>query len=387
MEVWLAIRTDLNRGTGTQKDPYNGKFFDEVMAAQPPATLIHLGPGTFRTFVGKDWCIRPQWVIEGAGTYQTTVQLGGNAAGVRQASCLFNRSWIQTVDNVAVRDLTGDSNWAEISTTADTGAGGEKNIKTGAVALAGNNNLIERIRSINSYGSWANEQEQFAILHLSPANVIVSNNLIRFCRVELPQGNYGSPYALFGQSKSSVRNCQAFGINNGLNGGWNTGGVNLAAVHNCEATDNLFVDCMGAAYHDTDVIDGFLLSGNTVIRGWNGFLNNSPNHDRNIQILHNYFDLQNRFVYPACGIGNVGPGTLDNLLAQGNTIIRNSAPGRGYNEVDGISIRGAYTNVQLFDNIVQDTVNNLAATAQRRGNRDAHGNVVPGLEDNLPATT
>lgn len=38
----------------------------------------------------------------------------------------------------------------------------------------------------------------------------------------------------------------------------------------------------GLGYHYTDAIDGLLV------------INNSPNHDKNIAISHNYFDTQNR---------------------------------------------------------------------------------------------
>jgi penicillin V acylase-like amidase (Ntn superfamily) len=50
----------------------------------------------------------------------------------------------------------------------------------------------------------------------------------------------------------------------------------------------------GLGYLYTDTIDGLRVINNTVIRGPYGFINNSPNHDKNIAILHNYFDIQNR---------------------------------------------------------------------------------------------
>ena len=50
----------------------------------------------------------------------------------------------------------------------------------------------------------------------------------------------------------------------------------------------------GLGYHYTDTIDGLRVINNTAIRDPYGFINNSPNHDKNIAILHNYFDIQNR---------------------------------------------------------------------------------------------
>ena len=50
----------------------------------------------------------------------------------------------------------------------------------------------------------------------------------------------------------------------------------------------------GLGHHYTDTIDGLRAINNTAIRGPYGFINNSPNHGKNIAISHNYFDIQNR---------------------------------------------------------------------------------------------
>jgi hypothetical protein len=388
MEVWIAIRNDPKaRGTGTQKDPYNGStmsMFDEVMASIPPASLIHLGRGTFRTNIQKTWQLRSGWVLQGVGMYDTIVQFGGNAAGVRQASCLSNYSWEGSADKVVVRNLCCDSNWAEISKTADNGSGGEKNIKTGAVSLGGTNNLVDGVRSINSFGSWANEQEQFAFVFGAPTGQLSVGNIARFCRAELPQGNYGAPYAMFGISKSLVSHCYAAGINNGRNGGWPTGGVNLAAIVNCEISDNTFIDCP-CAYHDTDTIDGLLLQNNTVIRGPFGFMNNSPNADKNVTIRHNNFSIQNRQDGNwSLGIGNIGTGTLAGIDIEDNEILKDTT-GHGVDNLFGISLHGG-SNAKVLRNIVDRSNQNFVPPGtQCFGNRDANGKVVPGLEDNIAA--
>ncbi len=108
------------------------------------------------------------------------------------ASAVLTSNPNVATDNVIVRDLTCDANWAEISTTADTGDGGEKNIKTGAVVIWGSNNLIERVRSINSYGSWANRQEQF-VFYMGGREIGRWNRTTLFNSVaqNSPYGNYG----------------------------------------------------------------------------------------------------------------------------------------------------------------------------------------------------
>src|SRR6202011_1647237 len=105
------------------------------------------------------------------------------------------------------------------------------------------------------------------------------NNTIRECRAELPQGSYGNPFALSGWAfsgphylitNSRATSCTAVGVNDGLSHGFNSGGVNLANIKDCEVDGNTFIDCYGAAYSDTGTIDGLRVTNNTVIRGWQG---------------------------------------------------------------------------------------------------------------------
>jgi len=385
-EVWIAIRTDSKPGTGTQKDPYDGSTmerFDAVMAAIPPWNLIHLGPGTFRTNIRHTWQVRTGWVVSGQGKY-TTVQLGGNAHGLNAGyTCFSNYFWDSAADYVVIRDLVCDANWAEISLTADTGAGGEKNICTGAIGVGGSYDLFERIHSINTFGSWANAREQFAIAMLG-AGAGGVGDVIQFCRVDHVKGNYGAPYALFNVSKSRVTHSFAQGINNGLNGGFPTGGVNLALAYDCEISFNTFIDC-SAGYHDTAPVKRLKVIGNVVIRGGFGFIDNSVNDDTDFEIRLNYFEIQNRVVGGASyGIGNTQNRPAINWKIKDNTIVRSPAPGKGYAEIRGISLAGAsQPGTKIISNIVDDTDTNYAQGAIRSGNRDSDGNVVPGLEDTV----
>src|SRR5206468_663403 len=94
--------------------------------------------------------------------------------------------------------LTIDGNWPEIGSTAPDGIGGEKQTGVSAVALSGSNNLLERVRCINTYGSWTNAKEHFALFLIGPRNGDGTNNVISNCRAELPRGSYGNPFALAG---------------------------------------------------------------------------------------------------------------------------------------------------------------------------------------------
>lgn len=358
--------------------------FDGLMASIAPNTGIHLGPGTFRTSVTKPWSIKSGWVIAGAGMYDTTVQLGGNVSGMHYGISCLTSDPNTTTDDAIVRDLTCDANWAELSLTADTGAGGEKNIKTGAVEIYGSNNLIQRVRSINSYGSLANSQEQFAITLSASRNGTGTGNVIQSCRAELPQGNYGSPFALFGWSpyviaNSKVVSSTAVGVNDGLAHGFTTGGVNFASVQDCQIDGNTFTDCYGAAYTDTGSCDGLSVTNNTVIRGWYGFALSSPELPKqNIQISGNNFSIQNRVVGGGSYGITVGGQPTTNLTISNNSITFDSSGG-GLRQFWGIAA-SLLNNATISNNIVAPSINQVSGTdITLFDNRHPDGTRVPGL--------
>ncbi len=328
--VWISIRTDGLHGSGTQLDPYDGSTmskFDALMRSfqYTPNLGIHLGAGLFRTAAVRPWRVNSGWLIVGAGMYATTVQLGGNASTISGATCIQSDA-TATTDNVTISDLTVDCNWPELSATAPMGAGGEKNFVLNGVNIGGSNNLIARVRSINSYGSSANSREHFAIGLASPGSANGTNNVIDSCRAEQPQGNYGSPFALVGRIpylivNSKVVSSTAVGVNNGGLTLFTSGGVNLTNIKDCQIDGNTFIDCQSASYQDSGSCDGLQVTNNTVIRGWEGVgLANSVLPKQNITISGNNFSIQNRVP----GGGSFGIATryaaITNLTINNNTI-------------------------------------------------------------------
>ena len=298
-----------------------------------PNLGIHLsGAGPFRTRANHNWIVQPGWVFSGDGMYSTTIQVGGNVAGLRGVTVFTANSNIST-DNIVIQDLTIDCNWAELSLTADNGLGGEKDITVTAVGICGSNNLLQRVRCINSYG-WHRCERGAGTFLLYSWRVQglgdSTNDVIQDCRAELPQGTYGNPFALAGWTwstpthlltNSKVIRCTAVGVNNGAETGFTSGGVNLANVKNCLIDSNSFTDCFGAAYIDTGSVDGLQITNNTVVRGWQGVgLSNSTMPKQNITISGNNFQIQNRLTYEGVyGIVS-GVGTTTNLTITNNTI-------------------------------------------------------------------
>jgi hypothetical protein len=365
--------------------------FDALMQSfqYTPNLGIHLGAGLFRSAASHSWYVKPGWWIQGAGMYSTTVQLGGNASTLSGATCMYSDPNIAT-DYVTISDLTLDCNWAELSATAPVGANGEPNFVTNAINIGGSNNLIQRVRSINSYGSSANSREMFSIGLVSPGSANGSNDVIDSCRAEQPQGNYGSPFSLTGRipyliTNSKVTSCTAVGANNGGLTLWTPGGVNLADIKDCQVDGNTFIDCQSAAYSDSGTVDGLQVTNNTVIRGWQGVgLANQLLPKQNITISGNNFSIQNRVP----GGGSFGIATrwaaITNLTINNNTITFDTS-GQGMLQFYGI-LASSLNTATISNNTIGLApvgVYNAASGAALTmfNNRTPNGTLIPGLNN------
>jgi hypothetical protein len=355
-EIWIAVRTDGLVGSGTRSDPFDGSTaakFDALLNGYrlTPSLGIHLvGAVPFRTDARHSWFVQSGWVISGEGMYSATVQITGSLAGiVHSGVAAFTSNTNISTDNVIIRDLTIDCNWAELSKTVGIGLGGEPDVAAAAVSITGSNNLLERVRYINSYGTGSNRLENFAMTLAGPASGGGTNDIIRECRAELPQGTYGNPFALISVSNSKVIGCTAIGVNNGRLAGFTSGGVNLSSVKDCEIDGNTFVDCFGAAYSDTGSIDGLRITNNTVIRGWQGVgLANTTVRKQNIVISGNNFQIQNRNPDGASYGIVVDRGTTTNLTVTNNTISFDPT-GKEVPTFCGIGV-GLLNNATISDN-------------------------------------
>lgn len=411
-EVWISAVPVAGGGSGTQSNPYDGstqaKFDARMGSFGAPNLTIHLGPGTFRSNIVSStrWTVRTGWVIQGAGMYSTTCQMMGNLSGKHWDMEFFKSQSSVSTDNAVIRDLTVDCNWAELSLTADMGMGGEKHGAIYAIDLAGSYNLVERARHINSRGSWANASEGFGIRLAAPNSGDATGNIIRYCRAELPQGNYGAPFALHGWASngvehfitnSSVYGNEAIGQNTGLPTGFITGGVNCGYVKNCQIHDNLFVDCQSICYQDTGSLDGLQILNNKLVRGWMGIgLTAGANAawtKTNVKIAGNSFNVQNRTL----GSGNASYGVaVSGSSASGFSITENyfsfTSTGQGYKQL--LTISTNLSNSTILNNNADETSAGSGLAAPVRGqtngpniqisqNRTTAGGSMAGLSDNI----
>jgi hypothetical protein len=367
-EIWIAVPTDGKRGDGSQRNPFDGSTqakFDRLMESFGPSTVIHLGPGVFQTnIVTRKWRPRSGWKVKGAGTDVTTIQAVGNlsVAGYFVAFGLdAGPSFAARSDNVTVSDLTVDCNWAGIGPSAPV-ANGQRNCKVGIITLMGSNNAVERVHGKNQYGSSANGAECFGIrlagFSDSPA---VSGNIIRYCVVDSPQGDYSTPFFLGGgggiASHCEVHNCQGYGRNDG-NGYSSTpktamlsGGVNIASLADSKIHDNVFADCVTMLHHDTGPAINIEVYNNKGIRCSSDGI--SSNNSVGWRVYKNLIQIQNR--NGTQGNYALTFGKATDLQLIGNKLTWVSG-GNGTGTLWGVSIASG-TGV-FADNLIDSHLNN-----------------------------
>lgn len=149
-EVWIAVRTDGVKGSGTQSDPYDASTqqrFDELMLNMPAYTTVHLGPGEFQTIDLKygidpnppSWQVKSGQKIIGSGMGLTTMKLVGASVSDRHYVAI-GVHYYNYVEDVEISDLTVDCNIAGQP---------NQNVACGAIAVPGRHIRIRRVRAIN----------------------------------------------------------------------------------------------------------------------------------------------------------------------------------------------------------------------------------------------
>jgi hypothetical protein len=206
---------------------------------------------------------------------------------------------------------------------------------------------------------------------------------MRQCLAEFPRGNYGNPFAFSGESAafpmrhSRAIDCVARGVNNGTNGGFTSGGVNIAFVKDIEVTGCTFVDCSGICYTDTGTTEDVRLNRNTAKRAWDGIalVQAKPRDTKsNIEIINNNITIQRRISGAYQGI-RLGGTAATNVILCGNRITKVAGGiGGGLDQPWGIMASGTIINGICINNVVDDLNNRFTGTGVfRSGNRQPSG--------------
>jgi hypothetical protein len=396
-EVWIALRSDGQAGTGPMADPYDGSTpakFDARLASFGPNTHIHLGTGRFRTNLAtRTWTVKNGWQISGAGMYLTTLQAVGNVSAIRGGLAVLDNqypSFATTTGNIAIRDLTLDGN--EPGLTMPTGSGGEYDLCVLGVRLAGSHNLVERVLTKNTYGTAANGRECFAIMLTGHASTETVDATIRFCRVENMLGSYGNPFSISGWPATGnfmtgvkVYGNIAIGVNDGHIGtaSTNSGGVNAGNVKYLDVFDNRFDDCESFFHFDTGTFDHVRIFNNVGKRLWDGVNVVGVTGCTNLEIRGNTATIQNRVAHGGVA-GLAVNGGITGLVISGNTITYDSS-GAGLNQFFPIYAGGGkIVNSRVEANTFSDGADGITGhftSSIFRGNRTETGGTSTFLQD------
>ena len=222
INVWLALRSDGNKGSGTQSDPYNAGTaarFDGLMNSFGEFTTVRLGPGLFETkgFSDDDpssgWQPKAGMKIIGSGIDVTTLRLvgaGGNHRhyfAIGHALASGSGPGVQ-VDFFEASDFTVDCNLNE---------GGGASFARGAIRIKGNHARIRRIKA----KEWGTKSSQkpcvvFSVIIADPDATVaeVQDAGISECVVITPASGTLEPVTFFhaGGKDAVLALKEAYGI-------------------------------------------------------------------------------------------------------------------------------------------------------------------------------
>jgi hypothetical protein len=160
-DVYLAVRQDGHRGSGSAQDPFNASTpdkYDQLLATYSQNTVFHYAAGTYHT---RGWHYRTRRSAGtnckhyGSGIDRTVIQLV-DANDPTQDGVIFGSDYDATADGFEVQNLTMDCNASgNPKFTNHLGA-------VGAISTNGSNILIRGIKVIG-FGTSRVGVECFAV--------------------------------------------------------------------------------------------------------------------------------------------------------------------------------------------------------------------------------
>jgi hypothetical protein len=310
-DVWIAVRTDGEAGSGSESDPFDGSTepkFDALMGAFPANVVIHLLPGVFLTNGGDAWFVKPGWEIIGSGQGLTTLRLAGFSTDNHKHIILNSGSSGAT--GVEVHDLTLDGNYANVTFPAHDAVCG--------VDLGGSNIVVENVECINLYGDSVTGYEEFSILVGSGSAAAATSN----CRIEncithqyaiTPEaGGYTFGPGIAYCNGGEILNCTDDGALHGFGGGI---GDNTLIQGNTTTTHTSV-----GWYSDTSTLQNVTIADNWFGAGVIPLQWNNSNTGANIKIIDNTFVTANNSNPGNAAAIYLDEGGLSNVLITGNHV-------------------------------------------------------------------
>jgi hypothetical protein len=395
-DVYISIRKDGRRGSGTQTDPFDGSTaekFDLIMEMIRPKTGVHLAKGAIFETNGlkwpddsKGWTVKDGLHISGNGATVRLVSYPGvwTQAKPQKHVVIGNRYYEEPANNVVIENLTIDANWQNLSCPWTNKA-------VMCSFLYGSNNAYRRVRAMNMYGDSAGHTECFS-LAFSAANVPGggTNCEAEECVLEDPRGDYQAGILFTGWNDGNpvpdeskpLKHCRA--IRNRVAGRFESGGINLAFVNGVLIAQNYFNDSQGV-HHDTGSADNVVIADNVFNQIYQfgvDFERMSYVDRSNITIRGNTFRIPKSVIGAhTYGINMDTSGRLfRNVVIEHNSFIKEFT-GTGWSLWRAMHLRGLSravvsnnTGDQGMDYVIEGT------NVSRRNNRDFHGSQVRGLQ-------
>jgi hypothetical protein len=157
LDVWIALRADGVKGSGTESDPYDGSpaaKFDALMQSLPTNTTAHIGPGIFETQGSDGWQPKSGQRIIGSGIDVTVLKVLGAAQPNHGFKAIGGGSFVTGFE---ASDFTVGCNLG--GRPAQAGYDFPPVI-SGAASVVGRDVRFRRIRAIN-FGTQARSIECF----------------------------------------------------------------------------------------------------------------------------------------------------------------------------------------------------------------------------------
>lgn len=273
-EIFGAIRSDNQAGSGSKSDPFDLSTvakFDAMMVGLPANYTVNLGPGTYLTngwsdYVtgGAGYTLKAGQRIIGAGMDNTIIKL--NPSGPWFEPGVYTNGtniFVSYSDNVTISDLTCDANWSNLKKL--DGTAWPVSSKVGSIFLNGSHCSVSRVKAIHGYGNLAGGKEGFDILIGDAGAGAITDCLIEDCVVDSFLGDYGQGIGIAPNQQayptgmgSIIRGCR-------VNAHLGTSAY-VASGYGVILEGNTAMGCTRGFYMDTGNVEGLIIRGNLFMR-------------------------------------------------------------------------------------------------------------------------